>query len=446
MYLGGFVVILGSIDPVVRGPLFAVAFMAAASAMLGCIIIAKRQSLIGETLSHAVYPGFILGAVVSQAFLQSQTVWFSILPFLGAIAFAYMATYSVDILIRRLKVAEDSAQTVVLASTFALGLLIVSSIQPMYPFLARQMQGLLLGQAATMTDAYVYIAFFLFIGVLTFSFIFYRSYTTSLFDQDFSHLASLSATLTMNLFGCLLVVCIMVGIRSMGVVLMTALLVFPAVCARLLTRTFSSMIAVSAIVGSFSGIVGVVLAHTCCLFSEEGTGKVLWIPTGPLITLVLGGIFCILLLFSPQIGLVVKAWRRCRFSRRCLLENALKIMWKHVQEQQSPQLMKKQLLDACSVHKMTLRMLLRRLVARGYVVVEGNSLTVTPEGLQIGQKLVRLHRLWELYLVECCKMPKEKVHPTAEEMEHIFSEELEKQLTHLLNNPQRDPHDKPIPN
>ena len=437
--------ILSSIDPVIRGPLFGVAFMAASSAMLGCIVTAKRQSLIGETLSHAAYPGFVLGALFSQVFLGEQTTWFSILPFLGATAFSCAAAYLVDVLVFRQKVAEDSAQTAILASTFALGLLVVSSLQPIYPFLARKMQGLLLGQAATMTDAYVYVAGALFICVFFFSISFYRSYTAFLFDQDFSHLAFLSTTLTKNLFAGLLVVCIMVGIRSMGVVLMTALLVFPSVCARLLTRSFSSMIAVSAVLGASSGILGVVFAHTWCLFSEQSTGKMLWIPTGPLITLVLGGIFCLVLLFSPQIGLVVTSWRRWRFSRRCLFENALKIMWKYVQEQQSPQLMRRQLLEACSVHRMTLRMLLRRLSSRGYIVLNGDALTVTGEGLRIGQKLVRLHRLWELYLVECCRMPKERVHPTADEMEHIFSEELEKQLTNLLNNPQKDPHDKPIP-
>lgn len=434
-----------SLDPVLRGPFFAVAFMAASTGILGCIVVAKRQSLIGETLSHAAFPGFVLGALISQVFLKTDTVLSSILPFLGAGFFACAAVAIVDVLVRRLRVAEDSAQTAVLASTFALGLLIMSSMQPVYPFLARKIQVLLLGQAATMTDAYVYVSIVLFICVLSFSIGFYRSYTALLFDQDFSHLASLFETLTKIIFAFLLVVCIMVGIRSMGVVLMTALLVFPAVCARLLTRSFSSMIAVSAVLGSFSGIMGVVLAHTYCVSLEESTGKMLWIPTGPLITIVLGCIFCAVLLFSPQVGIVVQAWRRWRFSRRCLLENALKIMWKTFQEQQSPQLMKRQLLEACSVQKMTLKMLLRRLVSRGYIVLNGDALTVTQEGLKIGQKLVRLHRLWELYLVECCKIPKEKVHPTAEEMEHIFSEELEKQLTSLLNNPKKDPHDRPIP-
>ena len=63
----------------------------------------------------------------------------------------------------------------------------------------------------------------------------------------------------------------------------------------------------------------------------------------------------------------------------------------------------------------------------------------------MGRKLVRLHRLWELYLVEFCGMPKERVHPSAEEMEHILTPEVERELSMLLHNPSLDPHKQPIP-
>jgi manganese/zinc/iron transport system permease protein len=63
----------------------------------------------------------------------------------------------------------------------------------------------------------------------------------------------------------------------------------------------------------------------------------------------------------------------------------------------------------------------------------------------MGRKLVRLHRLWELYLVEHCGVPKERVHPKAEEMEHILTPSIEKELLLLLGNPSHDPHQQPIP-
>ena len=61
-------------------------------------------------------------------------------------------------------------------------------------------------------------------------------------------------------------------------------------------------------------------------------------------------------------------------------------------------------------------------------------------------RLVRLHRLWELYLASSMKIGEEKVHRSAEEMEHILTPEIEKKLTELLKNPKIDPHKQPIPN
>ena len=80
-----------------------------------------------------------------------------------------------------------------------------------------------------------------------------------------------------------------------------------------------------------------------------------------------------------------------------------------------------------------------------YILRTDHGVEVTAKGLIEGRKLVRLHRLWELYLVEYCGMGKEAVHPSAEEMEHIISPDMEKELSMLLNDPNIDPHKQPIP-
>ena len=70
---------------------------------------------------------------------------------------------------------------------------------------------------------------------------------------------------------------------------------------------------------------------------------------------------------------------------------------------------------------------------------------MTPKGEKRALHLVRLHRLWELYLVSCLKVDQQRVHCSAEEMEHIITPELEERLSALLNHPKEDPHQKPIP-
>ena len=83
---------------------------------------------------------------------------------------------------------------------------------------------------------------------------------------------------------------------------------------------------------------------------------------------------------------------------------------------------------------------------KGWIkTVSRGKIVLTFEGVQRAEHLVRLHRLWELYLVVCLKVDEERVHHSAEEMEHILTPNLEERLTALLNHPQKDPHQKPIP-
>ncbi|MCB1083670.1 MAG: hypothetical protein KDK61_05130 [Simkania sp.] len=77
--------------------------------------------------------------------------------------------------------------------------------------------------------------------------------------------------------------------------------------------------------------------------------------------------------------------------------------------------------------------------------VSKGKILLTPDGVKPAQRLVRLHRLWELYLVSCLKVDEERVHHSAEEMEHILTPSLEESLSELLNHPKKDPHQKPIP-
>ncbi len=89
---------------------------------------------------------------------------------------------------------------------------------------------------------------------------------------------------------------------------------------------------------------------------------------------------------------------------------------------------------------MWIRWLMHRLTKQGWV----KQGLLTEDGRMKGEQLVRLHRLWEVYLVSLGQ-GREKVHCSAEEMEHILTPEIEKELTALLNDPRQDPHHQPIP-
>jgi manganese/zinc/iron transport system permease protein len=243
----------------------------------------------------------------------------------------------------------------------------------------------------------------------------------------------------------LLVITVITTIRSVGVVLMSALLIFPAVSARFLTSHFRSALLVSALIGSFCSFCGVVLSDIVSVNVQDIGGKSLWLPTGPLIALCLTFFFALAFLFSPRVGFVVRSIRAYRFERRCRQENVLKVLWKACSEQGQCVFSLKELSERMQLSKKYMVRMLATLQRSGYIRLFPKEVEVTPSGMLMGRKLVRLHRLWELYLVEHCGIKKDRVHPNAEEMEHILTPAVEKELTVLLNNPLFDPHAQPIP-
>ena len=93
-----------------------------------------------------------------------------------------------------------------------------------------------------------------------------------------------------------------------------------------------------------------------------------------------------------------------------------------------------------------MRFILLQLSYNGWITsLSDGSYRLTNEGQIWAAKIVRLHRLWEVYLSDYLGVGAEKVHRNAEEMEHIITPQLERELTLLLQDPKRDPHHQPIP-
>jgi manganese/zinc/iron transport system permease protein len=197
---------------------------------------------------------------------------------------------------------------------------------------------------------------------------------------------------------------------------MAGMLIGPAVAARPLTNRLSYHFALSGLFGVVSGFLGNYLS----VVVPQGAYS---LPTGPMI-LMASSLFCFLsLLLAPRSGLVTRYLRMRRFSFQCAVENALKSLWKNEKSAFSP------LIRFTLKHK-------KWIDPRGHL---------TPLGKAKAENIIRLHRLWEVYLVDYMGQKVEKVHRTAEEFEHLMSPELERELTELLHNPRHDPHHQPIP-
>jgi len=345
---------------------------------------------------------------------------------LGALVFSLLGAYLLKILRQKFHVNSDTAFCLVLSSFLGLGVLLTSRVQFVHPKLMREVTVFLCGAAATMTDAHMYLYGVLAVFVIVFAIFFFPQIQATSFDPDFAKIKKLSV----NGITFLIALAVVMGIQGVGVVLMAGMLIAPAITARLLTHRLSMMLVLAAIVGAISGFFGCVLS----VYLSEWWAVSL--PTGPMILCVAAFLTLLSCLFSPKQGLFFRYGRMVYFRVRCLRENILKFLWKKGRASFG------EIKAAHHISAPFLWGMLQILKMERYIT-EGYQLLL--KGKERADYIVRLHRLWELYLHKHLGVEGERVHYGAEEMEHVITPELEAELTLLLNNPTRDPHNQPIP-
>jgi len=421
-------------DPVLRAPTLGAMFMCAAAGLVGVIFFLRKQSLLGEALSHAAYPGVILGVILAALLGFSDLQEASLTSFIlwGAFVTALAGLFSIYFLENRLKIHSDAALCLILALFYGVGVLLASHVQFTLTNFYRQVQVYLYGQAATMTDIYILIYALLLLVIGAIIWFFYKEFQLITFDRNYAQTIGIPTQFLDGILFILIVSAIVIGIRSVGVVLMSAMLVAPAAAARQFTHHFSKMLLLAMGIGAISGFLG-------NYFSIElGVS----LPTGPMIVLSAAAICFLAILFAPQRGILWRMVRTARFRSRCQQENILKAIWRLGQGAGASLEHLKRLIGTNSVE---LAFNLWRLRVNGWLTHRGAHYELTPDGINRAAKIVRLHRLWEVYLVDYLGMGAEKVHRSAEEMEHILTPELERELTLLLKDPKQDPHAQPIP-
>ncbi len=411
---------------------------------IGALVVFKKQSLLGETLSHACYPGLALGLwlVHSKSGIDEEASF--LLVVLSGMVIATLAYWAIQTLVHRFRVPSDSALCAILASFFALGLLFISAVQNKAPTLAKKLQALLLGQAATVSEGYAILCIALAIIVCILFIFLFRPLQCELFDPRFAALTGLRKKYMQFLVPIVVVLTLIIGSKVMGVVLMSALLIFPTVIARMWSSSFFSLLLFSSSIGAFSCGTGLLISHYVSgIFQEDGRG--LSIPSGPSITVLLAMLFFLSYLFSPRIGVIAKIWKRIGFKSRCEAENLLKAIWRLSAQSGRSEVLISEVAYSTVLPTKTIHRLASKLRGKGYISLHRDGIRLTHCGEAAACKLVRLHRLWELYLVELCDMAKDRVHPSAEEMEHILTPQIEQELESLLQYPKVDPHKQPIP-
>lgn len=416
-----------SISPNTAWVFGGVMIISIAASLMGTVAFYQKRSLIGDAVAHAVLPGICLAFMVS---LSKHPL----IILAGAVAAGYAGIAALNYLTRHTKLKEDAALAVVLSVFFSLGVLLLSIIQGQAGASQAGLDKVLLGSPASLISddiaLYTLIAS-LIVAVLV---VFYNPIQLILFNRTYAEARGFSVGFIDQVISLLTVLAVSIGIQVAGVVLMSALLIAPAVAARYWSHSWLKLQLLAALFAIGCSFTGTYISYV--------QPKM---PTGPWIVIAFVALVLASALFGTQKG-VFRAWLSRRKNRRkMLLENILKAVYQLMERKGAAKVWLSDLDMQRSFRSSQLNKGLRVLANKGLIVADSQRVSLTEKGLDEGRRLVRIHRLWELYLTKVMSLPSDHVHEDAEAIEHIITPELEMQLQAELDNPTLDPHNSPIP-
>lgn len=265
--------------------------LSAAAGVIGSISVIKGQSLIGDAIGHATFPGVVL------AFMLFNVMETSVLV-IGAVLLGIIAFQLIHMITGSSKISLDSALALVLSSFFGLGMALKSYVQGNPNFSGTQgIDDFIFGQAAYMLKSDVYLIIAASAVSLILFFLYYQQLRIYTFDPVYARTVGISIKFMNVLVLAMTIMLIAVGLKAVGAVLIVNILIAPAVTGTLWSNKFSTVLSIAAVTGGLSAFIGTYI-------STAFTG----IATGPAIILALSACVIISMLFAPK-GILVKRQR-----------------------------------------------------------------------------------------------------------------------------------------
>nr|WP_314044597.1 metal ABC transporter permease [uncultured Leptotrichia sp.] len=261
------------------------------SGILGCFAVLRKQSLLGDAVSHASLPGVCL------AFLFTNVKETEVLLF-GALVTGVICIGLIQLIQNYTKIKFDSALALILSVFFGLGLVLLSYMNKLPGSNKSGLNKFIFGQASTFIERDVNVIFITGIILLVIIVLFWKEFKLVSFDSDFAKTLGFPSKKIEILISVLIVATVIIGIQAAGVILISAMLISPAVAARQWTDKLSVMVILSAIFGGISGFFGTLIS-----ISQEN------LPTGPIIVVIISLIVLFSILFSNKRGIIFKIIR-----------------------------------------------------------------------------------------------------------------------------------------
>ena len=403
--------------------------LCAIAGFVGSFTFLRKRSLSGDVVAHSVLPGICLAFILSGE--KNNLVLM-----LGALITGLLSLGMMEWISRRNIARPDTALSLMLSGFFGLGIVLLTFIQHNGNAAQAGLDRFIFGKAAAISSADVSLIQFTTLGILAVIIVFKRGLYAISFDEEFARSSGFPILVLRAVLSVCTVWVVTIGIQAVGAVLMAALLITPALAARFWTQSLNAMLALSAIFGALAGYAGSFVS-----FSAPQ------MPTGPWIVVTATCIAGISMVLAPRRGILARWYIHRRNRLKIRNENILKLFYQIGEKSGHMQgrILKEDLLNYRAFKTEQLESGLKKLVQQDKLNHELESYSLSNRGLAEAQRIVRLHRLWELYLQKYLHLAPDHVHDDAEAIEHVITPEIEAQLELLLGNPSIDPHNTVIP-
>lgn len=392
-----------------------------AAGMIGTFMLLRKRALLGDALSHSALPGIAVAFLV-MAGAGGSGKWLPGL-LLGATLSGVLGIAWIVLIRSWTRLKEDAALGIVLSVLFGAGVALLGIIQHMASGSAAGLEGFIYGKPASMLQADAIAMAVTAAAIAVLCSVLFKELQLLCFDPGFARAQGWPVARLDWFLMALVTAVTVIGLQAVGLILVLALLVIPPAAARFWTERLWRMFVGSALIGALSGMVG---ASVSALVPR--------LPAGAIIVLVAAGIFLLSLLLAPQRGALPRLWRHGVLRRTVARQHLLRSLY----EMSEPAggrggVPLSALLARRSWSAGELRRELRRARRQGLVQVAQGLVELTPPGLQQAQRLVRNHRLWELYLITHADVAASHVDRDADALEHVLGRQMVSELENLLS-------------
>jgi manganese/zinc/iron transport system permease protein len=411
------------------------ALCAAGCAIPGTILVLRRMSLMGDAISHTVLPGIAIAFLITGS--RDPTAML-----IGAVIVGLITAFLVQAIQSLGKIEVGASMGIVFTVLFAFGLVLMRQavdhvdIDPdcvLYgsielAWFDQNPDGLGIPRGAIVNGV-------MLLANIVVMLLFYKEFKITSFDPALAKSQGISPSFMHYLLMTMTAATAVAAFETVGSILVVAMFIVPSATAYLLTNRYGILFMLSiglSVIAAVLGHLSAITIPTWFGFSGTSTAGAMAVATGIL--------FMCAWVVSPNHGIVMKMWHRLSVRLLVIREDILGVLWR-LEERGQMKLLATQLSEAIGTTRFMIWLGLYGLWRGNAVSRDDSSWALTSDGRIRATKLIRSHRLWEVYLDKHYPQDSHQLHESAERLEHITTPEMRS----MLGDAKEDPHGMQVP-